>query len=442
MAQQNIQSPPPVQQQNTTQALHTPWGMIVGISLGVAAIAILGTYLFLKRIGGPQLTPGAGATPTPSTTRTLRSEVQPDGTWLTYMSEEAGFRLKYPPTVDFNQELKGSTQPGLVVSVEKLDEIPEELPLGMDRKTALADRDALASGKAQTIGDFASSDGLFPIGIMNARVNGVLSRFQVCSVIFERSLVFYPNDYRVFITLYGVPKDIVEGMPEFFAADPNNCGEEKVWVRSEDKMGQFLPTLAKGEGKGAGQLWYDTFDAIIKTIELVQTSSVTSPSTPSPTSATACEVSDGAFCNVLSDIKNSMAAKNYVGVIAYQTTSTVTCDPDGMAIAICDGVAKGVTKEGYSMGYNESEGNIQTRDAHLASLASYVASNGPFIYKGSLQSGDKGIIEYLNSDASKLFVLYMKRSGATWRFQTILVGGTWGDSAFINLDPSLLDNVQ
>ena len=94
------------------------------------------------------------------------------------------------------------------------------------------------------------------------------------------------------------------------------------------------------------------------------------------------------------------------------------------------------------MGYNQSEGTIQTKDQHLASIASYVTQNGPFIYKGSLQSGDKGMIVSLTADASKLFVLYMKRIDSSWRITTVLVGGAWGDEEFINLKPTLLDRVQ
>jgi len=326
------------------------------------------------------------------------------------------------------------------------------MPLGQDKKTAIADRDALLSGKAQTIGDFAASDALVRIGgTINARMTSVLSRFEICSVIFSRVLVFYPNDYQVRISLSGDETHIEKDMPEFFKVDPNNCGDRLMWNR--DVMGKFMPTLASGKGKGAGQLWYDTFDGIINTITLIPvhtgaaTTGTTAVSPASPNASLggptpSCEVSDSAFCNVLSDIKNSMAANNFAGIVAYQTTTPVTCDPDGMAISICDGKAKGVVVEGYGVGYNQSEGNILTKDVHLASLASYVANNGPFFYKGSYQQGDKGVIVYLNGNASNLFVLFMKRAGATWRFSTILIGGVFGDTAFATVSPSLLDRVQ
>jgi hypothetical protein len=421
---------------------------IIFLVLFLVSLAVgMGIYIgFQKGLFQKKTSTGQTETPTPSVSTASQNRIVAGSDWLTFRDEKAGFTLKYPPTVHMNEwPDEGSTQSTLGVSVEKIDDIPEEMPLGQDRKTALADREALLQGKAQTIGDFAASDALVRIGsTYNGRMTSVLSRFEICSIIFSRSLVYYPNNYQVTISLSGDEEQITKDMPEFFKIDPTNCGEMTMWNR--DIMGTFMPTLAEGKGKGAGQLWYDTFDAIIKTITLLPVSANALPTattavTPAPTIAS-CEVSDAAFCNVLSDIKNSMVAKNYNGVIAYQTITSVTCDPDGMAISVCDGMAKGVVKEGYDMGYNESEGGVQTRDQHLASLASYVANNGPFMYKGSLQSGDKGIIEYLNGDASKLFVLYMKRTGATWRFQTILVGGTWGDNEFINLSPLLLDRVQ
>jgi len=389
-------------------------------------------------------------TPAPSVS-VSQARIVAGADWKTYKDERAGFTLKYPSTITLNEYAKGVPNLVLGIDVEKIDALPESMPLGQDRKTAILDRDALLNGKAQTIGDFAASDALVRIGGMyNGRMTSVLSRFEICSVIFSRALIFYPNDFQVRISLNGDEVQIEKDMPEFFKVDSTNCGEMTMWNR--DIRGTFMPTLSEGKGKGAGQLWYDTFDAIIKTITLIPMNPNALPSatitvTPASTNASlggptpSCEVSDNAFCNVLTDIKNSMAAKNYSGVIAYQTTTSVTCDPDGMAISICDGKAKGAVVEGYGVGYNESEGNILTRDVHLASLASYVANKGPFIYKGSLQQGDKGVIVYLNGNASELFVLSMKRAGSTWRFQSVLIGGTFGNTAYTNLSQSLLDNM-
>ncbi|HCM82390.1 MAG: hypothetical protein UV63_C0033G0023 [Microgenomates group bacterium GW2011_GWC1_43_11] len=405
----------------------------------VSIIVGMGTYIGFQQ--GMFRKKTTIVTPTNSPTPISTTMITPGADWKTFRDEKAGLTLKYPPTVLLNGDGKGRAQPILSVSVESVDSIPEELPLSKGRKEALADKEALEKGVAQTIGDFAASDALVRIGnTYNGRLTSTLSRFEVCSVIFSRSLVFYPDTYRVIIGLSGNNEHIMSDMPEFFTTDTANCSDQNVWNR--DMMGTFIPTLAKGQGKGAGQEWYDTFTAIVKTITLNSPIQNTASSSPSTTPSSLCEVSDSAFCNALTDIKSAMEGKNYTGINTYETITSVICDPEGMAIAICEGSAKGVVKEGYSMGYNQSEGTIQTKDQHLASIASYVTQNGPFIYKGSLQSGDKGMIVSLTADASKLFVLYMKRIDSSWRITTVLVGGAWGDEEFINLKPTLLDRVQ
>ena len=425
-----------------------PLWVIILVLFLASLIVGMGIYIGFQR--GLFQGNGSAATSviTPSLSPTLPAAMTPGADWNTYRDEKAGFTLRYPTTVLANVDGKGVNQPILSVSVEAINSIPESMPLGMGRAEAIADKALLEKGTAQTVGDFAASDALVKIGnIYNGRMTSVLSRFEICSVIFSRSLVFYPNGYRVIISLSGNENQIFLDMPEFFIVDSKNCGEQTMWNR--DVMGTFMPTLASGKGKGAGQEWYDTFTAIIKTIELIPVVSPAAVSflpsasvSPTPTPAGACEVADSGLCNIISDIKTGMAAKNYNTVISYQTPTLVTCDPDGMYVAVCDGVAKGVVKEGYTLGYNQSEGSVQTRDQHLAALASYVNTNGPFVYKGSVQSGDRGVIVYLNTDASKLFVLYLKRAGLTWRFSSILVGGTFGDTAFATLSPSLLDRVQ
>lgn len=187
--------------------------------------------------------------------------------WKTYTDKTAGFSFQYPENVLLATEPKEVTDSVLTVMVDPIDALPEEAPLGMDKNTALVDREALRRGEAKTTGDFAASDGLVQFPSLNARLTSTLSRFDVCSVVFERRLVFYPGTYRVILTFTGVPERIMRDMPEFFTIDPANCGREmRVWDRGN--MGDFMPTLAQKKGRGAGQEWFDTFNSVIQTIAL------------------------------------------------------------------------------------------------------------------------------------------------------------------------------
>lgn len=175
--------------------------------------------------------------------------------WKTYTNTEAAFSLKYPSSVLLNADSKGTQQIVLNVVTEKLADIPEDLPQSMGRVDALKEKDRLAKGEGVN---------LVKIGSLNGQVETILSQFEVCSTLFTRKLTFFTGDYRVILTLVGQKNIIIADMPEFFKVDSANCGSQQVW--NQDKISAFEPALAKKQGKGAGQNWYDTFDAIVKTI--------------------------------------------------------------------------------------------------------------------------------------------------------------------------------
>ena len=113
-----------------------------------------------------------------------------------------------------------------------------------------------------------------------------------------------------------------------------------------------------------------------------------------------------------------------------------------MFISVCEGVAKGVVKQGYSIGYNQSEGTMISKDEYLTTVGNYVKTNGPFIYQGSLVQENKGVAVFLNSNKDHILVFPAKRSGTSWKIDFLLVGGAFGDNSFVNLNNSLLDFVQ
>jgi hypothetical protein len=188
--------------------------------------------------------------------------------WKTYTNSNAGFSLKYPPSVLLENQKGGIDQSTLFISAEKLSDIPEDLPSLMGRNDALASKALLESGKGVST---------VKIGNLYGAIGAKLSQFEICSVILSRSLTFYPGEYRVIISLAGPEAAIMDSMPEFFTVDEKNCGKNRMW--DQNNKNSFLDVLAKKQGKGAAQEWYDTFDAIVKTVTLI------TPASPSPTAA-------------------------------------------------------------------------------------------------------------------------------------------------------------
>jgi len=154
------------------------------------------------------------------------------------------------------------------------------LPMLMGRNDALLEKSRLE----KETGDFDVN-----LGSINGSTQVVLSQFEVCSLILDRKLTFFPNDYRVIITLSAPQALVTTEMPEFFTKDPKNCGDNIMWNRDYAK--DFRETLEQKQGKGIAQTWYDTFDEIVKTVKIdavaksVVTTPVTqvTPATPVPT---------------------------------------------------------------------------------------------------------------------------------------------------------------
>jgi len=84
-------------------------------------------------------------------------------------------------------------------------------------------------------------------------------------------LYFFNDDNQILISLSGPEDMIVETMPDYFTTDPANCGEQKIW--DFEKQAQFYNDLAAGSGSVVAQEWFDTFDKIVKTIEIKEMTS-------------------------------------------------------------------------------------------------------------------------------------------------------------------------
>ncbi|MCR4264516.1 MAG: hypothetical protein NUV98_07445 [Candidatus Roizmanbacteria bacterium] len=265
------QDPPPTPPEKpiTTpvqKALTLPKVLLI-ILVTVLAVGTV-VFLLVKNITSvpePALLP---VTPTNPSVSSIPDTVE----WKTYTNAEAGFSLKYPTSVLFEAAAEGAIQPVLFIRVEELSSIPEDLPLRMGRTDALSEKADLATGERENT---------VTIGSLYGHLDMTLSQFEICSVILNRSLTFYPGEYRVIVSLVGSEDAIMDSMPDFFTVDTVNCGTQRIWNQS--KISLFQETLAQKKGQGAGQEWYDTFDAIVKTIVL------TTPDIPvaSPISAAA-----------------------------------------------------------------------------------------------------------------------------------------------------------
>ncbi|MBT4120232.1 MAG: hypothetical protein HOG89_01745 [Candidatus Peribacter sp.] len=177
----------------------------------------------------------------------------PEG-WETYDNTDAGFSVSYPADVDFDIR---------VDLIEGLD-----TPMGYNEQTAKINRLALSKGNFGGGVDFAlpSSQMVRSLGSVNAQDFGVLSRFEVCDVAFDRILYFFHNEHQIVLTLRGDRDALTEESSDYLKTYEPDCGDYPMW--HHDKQDLFYAQLKLGRGGDKAQLWYDTFDDIVETVEL------------------------------------------------------------------------------------------------------------------------------------------------------------------------------
>jgi len=171
--------------------------------------------------------------------------------WKFYSNEEAGVSIKYPYDITLN------------IRATKIGDL--DIP-GFGKEEALKDIESLSEGEYGSNFDWPIevSKKVRNLGTINGQEFMALSRFEVCSVTFERVLVFYSNDHQVQITSKGDKDAIVNSMPEYFKTDEENCQDEKIW--DFDKQDEFYQVLSEGKGSEVAQEWFDSFEKVIKTI--------------------------------------------------------------------------------------------------------------------------------------------------------------------------------
>jgi hypothetical protein len=184
--------------------------------------------------------------------------------WKVYESKDAGFSIKYPTTVNFEEK----TADGLYdLSIETANIDTLEGTLGFDKETAKQNLESLKNGEYGKKVDWPldGSEKVVKIGNTYAQEFAVFSRFEVCSVIFERKLYFFNDNYQIIITLAGPKEKIIDSSPDYFKIDKENCGSEKVW--NFDRQKEFFTNLKNNNGSEIALNWFNTFDKIIGTIE-------------------------------------------------------------------------------------------------------------------------------------------------------------------------------
>ncbi|MCD4760636.1 hypothetical protein K8R42_01940 [bacterium] len=202
--------------------------------------------------------------------------------WQTYTDQAAGFSLQYPKNLFIN-ELNHATdeKSTLFITVEAIDDLPEAAPFAMGKESAIEDRALLSQGQfgITNYGGREYTQDVLSIDNHYVKIFTGFGVLEICNVEFSRRLIFYNNDYRVYISLIGPANKIKNSMSSYFDAPPNDCDPNSthldepilysIWDYSNENIREdFYNTLIIGNGSDVAQEWFDIFDQIVNSIEI------------------------------------------------------------------------------------------------------------------------------------------------------------------------------
>jgi hypothetical protein len=181
-----------------------------------------------------------------------------------YKNKEIGFSFSYPDNIVVGKEAQKGD---LVLKIETNNIEKSNIP-------SLSRDDLLIMSKNLEKGEFADISGwtldnskkIYKIGQKTVEEGVVFSKSDFCSVVFERNLAFFVDNYLVNIILIASRDDITPENPDFFRKDEKNCANIKVWDFA--RQGEFYNNLLENELSGTAQEWFNVFEKIKESLKI------------------------------------------------------------------------------------------------------------------------------------------------------------------------------
>jgi len=191
--------------------------------------------------------------------------------WQKYNNKEANFSLKFPEYVNVG---KNEDSDKIQINIDVI-EIGKVNIAGFNLEELQNDAKMIENGEyGKDLGwSLENSRKVREITGGNAQENLILSRDDLCDVIFERNLVFYNNNYQIILSLIGPKNQIINNHPEYFKEEKERCQKNKNWAF--ELQSKFYYELEQKNMTGVTQEWYNLFDDIVKTLRIGNNSTTT-----------------------------------------------------------------------------------------------------------------------------------------------------------------------
>ncbi|HKL16815.1 MAG TPA: PsbP-related protein, partial [Patescibacteria group bacterium] len=181
-----------------------------------------------------------------------------------YINEKIGFSFSYPGDIVLGQEVQTDT---FVLDV-KIKNIETDNVQGLSRDDLLIMSRNIEKGEFGDVSGWTldNSKKIYRINDKIVEEGVVFSKVGVCSVVFERNLVFFEGNNLINIKLIADSSDIINENSTFFRSDKTNCGDSQVWIFA--RQGEFYSNLLQNKIGGTAQAWFNSFESIKNSLKI------------------------------------------------------------------------------------------------------------------------------------------------------------------------------
>lgn len=192
--------------------------------------------------------------------------------WNFYDNTQVGLSLQYPLNTTLLWDDSYPESDGKIYMKINLKEIWEanDEAMSLTSEEEKENISTLSTWEFWENADFVFDDSKKVIPVWNtfAQDYFVLSRFDVCDVTLERTVLFYFNNKEIKITSYFPKSELQKLMPEIFIKDELNCWPDLMWDNS--KQSDFYNALNEENAPEDIQMWFNDFNKMIETILITE----------------------------------------------------------------------------------------------------------------------------------------------------------------------------
>jgi len=188
-----------------------------------------------------------------------------------YTNNKVNFSFNYPESVEIikPEDSNNTSKLSLKVLVRKMDEFEDRSPPYDNYEARVKEKQEIQNGQygpTNTIFEgFPQSNQIINLdNSINAKTHVIFQQFEECNVSFFRRLLFYKDNYQIYMNLIG-PVSIIDTLPEEYIRYSQNCGNKNVW--QHPNMTNIYSDLTSGSSSPAAQNWFEAFDEIVSTIQ-------------------------------------------------------------------------------------------------------------------------------------------------------------------------------